>query len=74
MQQIKAIRIRKRAQLIAGEQAAQGPREETGPKAEQRMKNIVAGWVRDHRQRSGELQRNLAAALRNGLPLPSLAE
>jgi hypothetical protein len=74
MKQMKVIRIRKRAQLVAGEQASPGAIEVTGQKAEQKMRKIVAGWVRDHRQRSEDLQRNLAAAFRKGLPLPSLAD
>ena len=74
MHKIKGIRIRKRAQIVAGEPTAQVTNVEKGPKAEQKMRSTVAGWVRDHRERSDQLQRNLAAAFRKGLPLPSLAD
>lgn len=74
MQKIKGIRIRKRSQIVAGDPTAPVTSVEKGAKAEQKMRSIVTGWVRDHRQRSDQLQRNLAAAFRKGLPLPSLAD
>lgn len=73
LQKIRTIRIRKRAQMVAAEQPT-AVEKEAGPKTEQKMRSIVAAWVRDHRQRSEELQRNLIAAFRKGLPLTSLAK
>ena len=54
MKQNKLIRVVKRGQKELPERPAGAPGEQDSADDARRMKTVISGWVREHRQRSDE--------------------
>ncbi|HKR00454.1 MAG TPA: hypothetical protein VJT09_07260, partial [Pyrinomonadaceae bacterium] len=73
MQQNRSVRVVKRDQRMRAEANLNAPCEETPENSERKLKNIVSGWVREHKERSEEYQRMFSSLLRETGFRPSRA-
>ena len=69
MKQIRPVRVIKQGQRQRAESPAEAlPAVECEP-SERELKSVVAGWIREHRQRSEAYRRSLTDLLKeSGLP------
>ena len=75
MQQNRPVRIVKRDQRARSEQTPQATTSEGGAvkNTERELKNVVAGWVREHRQQAEQYRRAVTSMLRERGLRPSIA-
>jgi hemerythrin len=64
MQQNRPVRVIKRDQSARTEESVKVVTEEGTEASERKLKTVVSGWVREHRQRSEEYRRMFASLLK----------
>jgi hypothetical protein len=64
MQQKRPVRVVKRDERMRAETNANTPCENGPENGERKLKAVVSGWVREHKERSAEYQRMFATILR----------
>jgi hypothetical protein len=64
MQQNRPVRVIKRDERRRAETTPNAPSESSAENQERRLKTVVSGWVREHKQRSEEYQRMFTSMLR----------
>ena len=64
MQQNRAVRVVKRDERMRAETKVKDAREDGPENQERKLKTVVSGWIREHKERSEEYQRMFSAMLR----------
>jgi predicted component of type VI protein secretion system len=73
MQQNRAVRVVKRDERMRAETNVKDAREDGVENQERKLKTVVSGWIREHKERSEEYQRMFATMLRETGFRPSRA-